>query len=139
MGFSQTSVNSSAAIAQAPGASARSSWLATLILLVFALCLASFGHAAPVAAEAVKGQRFLNSRLAFETPARLAAYAKVTNRGPRQRILAPKFEAPSALASMSPDQGGTVLSAVQPRVRKGAVSVGQAGLSARAPPTNGIL
>lgn len=137
MGFSQTSVDSSAAIAQARGASARSGWLATFVLLAFALCLASFGHVAPVAAEPAKGS--LNGHPAFETSARPVVYAKVANRGSRQRILAPKFEAPSVLASMSHDQGDTVSGPALPWAREHAVSVGRVGLPARAPPTNGIL
>lgn len=139
MGFLQTSVGGSAVSVEASGASVRSGGLAPLVWLVFALCLASLGHVSPVAAEAFEGVPSFSSHSVLEAPVRTAVQAKVTNRGPRQRVLVLRFEAPAALAPVQTARTIAVLTPLQPLARKFAASAGRAGLPARAPPTSGIL
>lgn len=140
MGFSQKSVDGSALSAGVAGASARSGWLAPFAWLLFTLCLVSFGRVVPVAAEVSRGESSFSSHSAtLESPVRTAPQAKLVNRGPRLRVLVQQFEAPAALARTVPVQTGTISRVFQPMAMEPAVSAGSVGLTARAPPVNGIL
>lgn len=139
VGFSQTSVDSSAECAEAVGATMRSGWIVPLLCLVFALCLVSFSRPMSLAAEAQKAERSLFSQSASETSDRIGAQATVTGRLSRSRIFAQKFETPAVLAQTGPLQKGASYGLSAPVEMELAVSVGRAGLPARAPPINGIL
>jgi hypothetical protein len=117
----------------------RSGWIVPLLCLVFALCLVSFGRPMSLAAEAPKAERSLFSQSASETSDRIGAQATVTGRLSRSRIFAQKFETPAVLAQTGPLQKGASYGLSAPVEMELAVSVGRAGLPARAPPINGIL